>query len=307
MIAIQSGDYPKALALAEGSPAVVAGSTVLRYNHALIRAVLGRREEALGDLERLRGDDPGFKMTLLLLASLYADEGEYARALEVAAQLSHDLPGEPAGPEAESWLLRKLGRLEEAETRAGEALKMEPRSGTAHLTLAAVAFDRGDHAGAREQLARAERLVPGSTTAALLAAEMALATEDGAEAAVHQAVRAANNNPLSFADKPVAGLVQRLEARRQASANWKAFRLLFTMLERNRNWEEEHESQNDTDRVSSRSSRLTCRLQLHRYSGQDQEARNLEKGKRSVVWVSIRLFGADRGFGGRVDWRSSLS
>ena len=31
----------------EGSPAVVAGSTVLRYNHAVIRAVLGRREEAL--------------------------------------------------------------------------------------------------------------------------------------------------------------------------------------------------------------------------------------------------------------------
>ena len=33
-------------------------------------------------------------MTLLLLASLYADEGEYVRALELAAQLSRDLPGE---------------------------------------------------------------------------------------------------------------------------------------------------------------------------------------------------------------------
>ena len=43
VVAIQSGDYPKALALCEGNAKVVAGSTELRYNHALIRAVLGRR------------------------------------------------------------------------------------------------------------------------------------------------------------------------------------------------------------------------------------------------------------------------
>jgi Zn-dependent protease with chaperone function len=213
VIALQSGDYHKALALAEGRPAAVARNTKLRYNYALVRAVLGRREEALADLERLRRDDPDFKMTSLLLVNLYADEGEYARALELAAQLSHDLPGDPAGPQAEAWLLRKLGRLEEAESRARAVLEMEPRSGPAHLTLAAIAFDRGDYAAAREQLARAERLVPGSTAAALLAAEMALATDDGAEAAVRQAVQAAKNNPLAFADKAVADLARRLEAR----------------------------------------------------------------------------------------------
>jgi tetratricopeptide (TPR) repeat protein len=217
VVAIQSGDYPRALALVEGSPAVVAGSTVLRYNHALIRAVLGRREEALQDLEQLRRDDPGFKMTSLLLISLYSDEGAYTRALELATQLSRDLPGEPDGPQSESWQLRKLGRLEEAETRAREVLKMEPQSGVAHLTLAAVAFDRGESAAAREELAQAERLVPGSVGAAIVAAEMALATGDGAEAAVDRAVKAVKNNPLSFADKEVAGLVQRLEVRRQAS------------------------------------------------------------------------------------------
>lgn len=94
---------------------------------------------------------------------------------------------------------------------------MEPRSGIAHLTLAAVAFNRGDYATAREQLAEAERIVPGSMNGALVAAEMALATDDGAEAAVHQAVKAAKNNPLSFVDKEVARLMQRLEARRGAS------------------------------------------------------------------------------------------
>jgi hypothetical protein len=47
---------------------------------------------------------------------------------------------------------------------------------------------------------------------------MALATEDGAEAAVQKAVNAAKNNPLSFADKEAAALAQRLEARRQAPA-----------------------------------------------------------------------------------------
>jgi Zn-dependent protease with chaperone function len=219
VIAVRSGDYAGALALAEGSPAVVAGNTKLRYNHALLRAVLGRREEALADLERLRRDDPSFKMTSLLLVNLYTDEGEYARALEVATQLSHELPGDPIGPLAASWPLRKLGRLEEAETRAGEVLKMEPRNAQAHLTLAGVAFDRGDQAGAREHLSQAERRAPGSVNAALLAAEMALATEDGAEAAVNRAVNAVKNNPLSFADKQVGALERRLAARRQASTS----------------------------------------------------------------------------------------
>jgi Zn-dependent protease with chaperone function/tetratricopeptide (TPR) repeat protein len=220
LIAVQSGDYHRALALAERRPAFLARNTKLRYNHALIRAVLGRREEALADLERLRRDDPGFKLTSLLLVSLYTDEGEYARALELATQLSHDLPGDPAGPQAEAWLLRKVGRLEEAESRARAVLEMEPRSGQAHLTLAAVAFDRGDRAGARKELARAERLVPGSMTAALLAAEMALATDDAdAEAAVSKAVQAAKNNPLAFADKAAADLARRLEAQRPSRAS----------------------------------------------------------------------------------------
>jgi Zn-dependent protease with chaperone function len=216
VIAIQSGDYPRALALCESKPAVVAKSTILRYNYALIRAVLGRREEALTDLERLRRDEPSFKMTWLLLINLYADEGEYARALELASQLSHDLPDEPNGPLFESWLLRKLGRPDEAEARAREALKMDAHLGQAHLTLAAVAFDRGDRFRAREELAQAERLVPGTVWAALVVAEMALATDEGAEAAVQQAVKAARNNPLAFAEKEVERLSQQLEARRLA-------------------------------------------------------------------------------------------
>jgi Zn-dependent protease with chaperone function/tetratricopeptide (TPR) repeat protein len=217
VLAIQKGDYPKVIRLAEGSPAVVARDTKLRYNYALVRVVLGRGEEALPDLEKLRRDDPRFKMTWLLLIDLYTDEGEYARALELAGQLSRDLPGEPNGPLAESWLLRKLGRLDEAETRARDALRIEPRSGKGHLTLAAVAFDRDDLAGAHEQLAQAERLTPGSVAGALLAADIALAANAAdAEAVVRRAVNAAKNNPLSFTHKAVASLVRRLEARSEA-------------------------------------------------------------------------------------------
>ncbi len=168
LIAIQTGDHAKALKLAERNLAVVAGNTKLRYNYALLRVILGRREEALRDLERLRRDDPVFKMTWMLLIEVYTDEGEYDQALELAAQLSRDLPGEPVGPLSESWLLRKLGRLEEAETRARDVLRREPKAGRAHVTLAAVALDRGDQTGAREELARAERITPGSVNAAAL-------------------------------------------------------------------------------------------------------------------------------------------
>lgn len=215
-IAIQSNDYPKALELCEASPAVVAGSTELRYNQALIRAVLGRRQEALAELERLRQDEPRFEMTSLLLCSIYADEGEWQRGLELATQLSRNLPDEPSGPQMESWLLRKLGRLDEAEARAQAALAMDPEAGAGCMTLAAVALDRGDLAEARERLTRAERLVPGTVGVALLKAELALATNDPeVEAAVEQAVRSSRNNPLAFAEKEIAGLVRRMEERRQ--------------------------------------------------------------------------------------------
>ena len=217
LIAIQTGDYLKALNLAERNPAVVARDTKLHYNYGFLRVILGRRDKALADLERLRRDDPGFKMAWMLLIEVYTDEGEYVRALELAAQLSQDLPGEPVGPLPEAWLLRKVGRLEEAETRARDVLRMEPKAGLAHVTLAAVAFDRGDQAGAREQLKQAERLTPGSMNAALLAAEMALATNAAdAEATVARAVNAAKNNPLSFTQKRVADLVRRLGARSEA-------------------------------------------------------------------------------------------
>jgi Zn-dependent protease with chaperone function len=219
VIAIQSDDYPKALAICEGSPAVVARSPVLRYNFALIRAVLGRREEALADLERLRADEPGFKMTWLLLTSLYADEGDYERALERASQLSRDMPGEPSGRQAEAWMLRKVGRLEEAEARAREILAKDPDAGQGYLTLAAVALDRGDLAAARELLARAERLSPGTVGIALLTAEIALAAgEPGAALAVERAIDAARNNPLAFANKEAAGLARRLQRQGVVSA-----------------------------------------------------------------------------------------
>jgi Zn-dependent protease with chaperone function/tetratricopeptide (TPR) repeat protein len=216
VIAIQSNDWPKALALCEGNLAIVARSPVLRYNLALIRAVLGRREEALADLEQLRADEPGFKMTWLLLASLYADEGDYARALERAEQLTRDLPNEPSGRQAEAWLLRKVGRLDEAEARAKEVLAKDPDAGQGYLTLAGVALDRGDVGVAREFLARAERHSPGMVGVALVAAEIALAADGpGAALAVERAVEAARNNPLAFADKAAAALARRLEQLRQ--------------------------------------------------------------------------------------------
>jgi hypothetical protein len=97
-------------------------------------------------------------------------------------------------------------------------LKVEESAGLAHLTLAAVAFDRGDLATAREELGSAERLVSGDTVAALLRAEMALATGgDDAEAAIRDAVRAAQSNPVSFCDKAAARLAKRLEALRPAT------------------------------------------------------------------------------------------
>ena len=116
---------------------------------------------------------------------------QYERALELSAEVTRALPGESAGPQSEAWILRKLGRLEEAEAKAREALDLEPENGSVYLVLSGVALDRGDLAAAREHLARAERLVPGTVGVALLAAEIALASSDpNAEAVVGAAADA---------------------------------------------------------------------------------------------------------------------
>lgn len=210
-VAIQSNDYPRALDLCEENWDVVVNHTPLRYNRALVLAVLGRRVEALEELERIREDDPAFKMTWLLLASIYADECEFARALEVAEELRRDLPDEPGAVQMLAWLLRKVGRLDEAERFAREALAAEPQAGHSVLTLAAIALDRGDHAAARDLLAQGERLTPGTVGGQLVAAELALATNDpAAHAAIERAIAGAKNNPLAFADKEATGLLARL-------------------------------------------------------------------------------------------------
>jgi Zn-dependent protease with chaperone function len=210
-IAFLSGDPQRALDLCASNPAVVARSSVLRYNQALARALLGRRDEAIHELEQLRRDAPSFKMTWLALIALYGDEGEYERALVLSTELTRDLPDEPAGRRAEAWLLRKLGRLDEAEQRAREALALEPETGLAHVVLAGIALDRGDPALAREQLACAERLAPGTVEVSLLEAEIALASDDpNAEAVVQRAFDAVRKTPLAFAEKEAAALGRRL-------------------------------------------------------------------------------------------------
>jgi tetratricopeptide (TPR) repeat protein len=194
---------------------VVAKSSALRHNRAIALAVLGRRDEAIAESERLRRDDPEFKHSVMLLASVHGDEGRFAEALALMEALKPDLAGDASGPLAEAWFLRKLGRLDEAEAKVHEGRAIDPQSADVPLVLAGIALDRGDLAAAREQLALAERLSPGTVAVALVAAELALAADDpGAAAAVEKARAAARNNPLAFAEKEAAALAERLEARR---------------------------------------------------------------------------------------------
>lgn len=218
-IAIQATDYARALRLCEENAAVVAGSSAMRHNRALVLALLGRIDEAIQESEQLVRDDPSIKLTAIMLSSLYENQGRFADALEVAATVTRDLPDQPTGPQLEAWLLRKLGRLDEAEAKARRALALEPQGGESYLTLAGVALDRGDVAAARDHLAHAEKLVPGTVGVDLLTAELALVTVDpGAEAAVRKLQAAARNNPMAFADREAAELAARLEARRVTEA-----------------------------------------------------------------------------------------
>jgi len=210
-VAIHAGDWAKALEHCESDPDLVATSDDLRYNQALIKAVLGRRDDGTAELERLRADRPHYKMTWLALISIYTDEGRFAEALALANDLTTALPGDALGPLIESWLLRKLGRADEAEAAVRAGLKAEPDAAQGSLTRAGLAVDRGDVTQARRELERAERHSPGTVPVLLMAVEVALVAGDpDVETLLAKARQAVRTTPLAFAEKELAALEERI-------------------------------------------------------------------------------------------------
>jgi Flp pilus assembly protein TadD len=177
-----------------------------RHNTAVAIALSGDYPRGLAELKSNFRDHPKFVQSLLTQSAFWCEQGNFVQALDLARQAGERLPADPEPLIRKAWALRQLGRAEEAEAAARRALAIDAGEAGPHLILAALAIDRGDEQNARDELALAERLSPGTAFGRLIEAEAALRFDSpqAATVAIERAAAAAKANPFAVIDRQVA-------------------------------------------------------------------------------------------------------
>jgi tetratricopeptide (TPR) repeat protein len=130
-------------------------------NHAAVLANLGRREEALEDLDKALSLNPAHPRSLLQRAQILAELGRGVEALAAFDRLLAQTPTFVDGLCRRSVLLRSLGRLDEALASCDRALTFDSRSFDLFKERGAVLQDLGQPEGAIESFGRALAITPG--------------------------------------------------------------------------------------------------------------------------------------------------
>ncbi|MFG0331803.1 MAG: tetratricopeptide repeat protein, partial [Maioricimonas sp. JB049] len=200
---LQDHKFDQAIELAEQRPRQVAQSPACRYNVAVAKGLSGDRETAIAELKQIREDEPKMLIATLTLGMFLVDEEQLKEALELAESLEDSLPGDPEPQLLAGRALSQLGRLDEAEQAAREALSRDEDEGAAWTLLAEVAVARGERDQAESGLAEANGLAPGLPYNHLVRAEMLMSGDDAeaARSAVRAARQAVKANPFAVLDR----------------------------------------------------------------------------------------------------------
>lgn len=198
--ALQARDFSRVLELGRANRKVVSRSPPLRHNVALACDLSGDRAGAIAQFEGLRRDRPRFALASFLLVSIYLDENEATRALEIARQLVRDLPQDPGAHCLLARATRRLGDLKQANVAIDRALALLPDSGDFTAIAAGVACDEGDYERARLLIRAAFDKAPGSAYVLVEAAKISVRTESAERGheAIQQAIDAVRANRFAY-------------------------------------------------------------------------------------------------------------
>jgi tetratricopeptide (TPR) repeat protein len=130
-------------------------------NHAAVLANLGRREEALEDLEDALRLNPAHPRALLQSGQILVELGRHVDALDAYDRLLAGAPEFADGMCQRSALLRSLGRFQEALKSCDDALVIDSRSFDIFKERGAVLQDLARDEEAIESFGRALAIVPG--------------------------------------------------------------------------------------------------------------------------------------------------
>jgi tetratricopeptide (TPR) repeat protein len=130
-------------------------------NHAAVLANLGRREEALEDLDAALRLNPTHPRALLQAGQILVELGRSGEALDAYDRLLAGAPTFVDGLCQRSALLRSLGRFQEALASCDQALTIDNRSFDTLKERGSVLQGLGRHEDAIEAFGRALAMVPG--------------------------------------------------------------------------------------------------------------------------------------------------
>ncbi len=82
-------------------------------------------DEAIAAYEQAIALDPGMLDALHGLAMAHAEKGDLERAIEAAKRITAASPDDPLGYTSLSMFYQRAGRIEDAETAAAEARRLE--------------------------------------------------------------------------------------------------------------------------------------------------------------------------------------
>lgn len=128
---------------------------------------LGLPDDALEELDRLRGEDAAAPMVAGLKIEIHQERKEWGKARELAEAMAKAEPSDPHWWIAWAYALRREKTVHEARGVLWEAVQRHPGVGLIHYNLACYACVLGELAKARELLGKARALEPGVREMAL--------------------------------------------------------------------------------------------------------------------------------------------
>ncbi|MEJ0045837.1 MAG: sulfotransferase [Rhodospirillales bacterium] len=128
-----------------------------RHNYAIVLYRQNKAHEAIAHIDRLLADHPGDPSYRNLLAACLAVSGEFARAIDVYAQVLKDFPRQPKIWLSYGHALRTAGRREDSVAAYHRSIELAPSLGETYWSLAnlkTVPFTEAETQAMRDQLAR---------------------------------------------------------------------------------------------------------------------------------------------------------
>ena len=144
----------------------------------------GRRDEAVGILERCAREGSEVGAATSLLAQLAADSGRLEDAVELARRAIGLDPLNPGPYYVLALVATDQNRLEEAVSHLRRAIYLEPHFVAAHLLLGVLAHLRGQPEAARRHEELARDFLAGGLAATPMSHHVVLTTAELGEAAM---------------------------------------------------------------------------------------------------------------------------